>query len=327
MDQSSLEVEKLKSAVSCAVVLERARPPWQIDAKESSRNALKYRRGKGEIIIVSHAGRGWWAPADAEAKGDVFGLVQHLEPGLSFGQVRCVLRKLVGLPPAYPRMVREGSRHQDLATVAERWTRRGALVRGSATWRYLSDMRCLPADILALAAEADDVREGPRGSAWFAHRNHDGRLTGFEMRGPDFRGFSSRGRKSLFRVTAGSGRVRRLAVCEGPIDAMSLAAIERLGEDTLYVATGGGMAPGTLSAITSLLTSLALTPGTVLVAATDADASGERYVGQLTRLAAGVPIPVERPRPPAGLNDWNDALNSRDREGHLSRRDARIHGT
>ena len=71
------EIEELRDKVHCAVVLERTPPPWKLDRKESTRLSLKYRRGKGEILIVSHAGRGWWDPT-SDAKGDVFGLVQRL---------------------------------------------------------------------------------------------------------------------------------------------------------------------------------------------------------------------------------------------------------
>ena len=56
------EIEELRDKVHCAVVLERTPPPWKLDRKESTRLSLKYRRGKGEILIVSHAGRGWWDP-------------------------------------------------------------------------------------------------------------------------------------------------------------------------------------------------------------------------------------------------------------------------
>ncbi len=70
------EIEELRDKVHCAVVLERTPPPWKLDRKESTRLSLKYRRGKGEILIVSHAGRGWWDPT-SDAKGDVFGLVQR----------------------------------------------------------------------------------------------------------------------------------------------------------------------------------------------------------------------------------------------------------
>jgi hypothetical protein len=64
------EIEELRDKVHCAVVLERIPPPWKLDRKESTKLSLKYRRGKGEILIVSHAGRGWWDPT-SDAKGDV----------------------------------------------------------------------------------------------------------------------------------------------------------------------------------------------------------------------------------------------------------------
>ena len=94
------EIARLKAAVHCATVLERATPPWQLDWRASTSAALKYRRGAGEILIVNHGGRGWWDPTHSTAKGDVFDLVQHLEPGLSFGAVRQRLRALAGIPEA-----------------------------------------------------------------------------------------------------------------------------------------------------------------------------------------------------------------------------------
>ena len=51
------EIEELRHRVHCAVVLERTPPPWKLDRKESTKLSLKYRRDKGEILIVSHAGR------------------------------------------------------------------------------------------------------------------------------------------------------------------------------------------------------------------------------------------------------------------------------
>src|SRR3984957_13284309 len=87
MSRLDPEIEELREKVHCAVVLERTPPPWKLDRKESTKLSLKYRRGKGEILIVSHVGRGWWDPT-SDAKGDVFRLVQRLEPGLSFGHVR-----------------------------------------------------------------------------------------------------------------------------------------------------------------------------------------------------------------------------------------------
>ena len=95
------ELDLFRNGVSCAALLERLPPPWRLDRRESTRRALKYRRGEGEILIVNHDGRGWWDPHSA-AKGDVFDLVQHLDPSLNFGQVRQILRPFIGLSPTYP---------------------------------------------------------------------------------------------------------------------------------------------------------------------------------------------------------------------------------
>jgi hypothetical protein len=45
----------------------------------------------------------------------------------------------------------------------------------------------------------------------------------------------------------------RLVVTEAAIHSLSLVAIEHLRGDTLYPATGGGMGPGTITALETLL--------------------------------------------------------------------------
>jgi len=97
-------------------------------------------------------------------------------------------------------------------------------------------------------------------------------------------------------------------VCEAPIDALSLAALEGVRADTLYVATTGGMGPLTLACLDALLQELAARPGSVLVAATDADQAGDRYAARLAELALAAGVRSERLRPMHGLNDWNDHL-------------------
>jgi hypothetical protein len=166
----------------------------------------------------------------------------------------------------------------------------------------------LPEPILAAASDADVVREGLYGTAWFAHRDASGLLTGIEMRGPTYRGFSAGGNKSLFRLPGGPGRLNRVAVCEAAIDALSLAAIECLRTDTLYTATAGGLGPATIAALQQLLQGLAADPDGLLIAATDADSAGRRYALRLQRLALAVGVPFAAILPPDGRNDWNDAL-------------------
>ncbi len=308
------ELDELRAGVSCAVLLERLPPPWQLDKRESTRHCLKYRRGEGEIILVTHEGRGWWDPGST-AKGDVFSLVQHLEPGLNLGQVRKVLRPLAGVSPSFPEHLRRTERDKPVVPFDVRWARRRAPGRGSSTWRYLTETRGLPDPVVIAAVRAAVLREGPYASAWFAHQDHDGRLTGFEMRGPDYRGFSTGGDKTLFRLpgrlATSSIPVSRLVVAEAPIDAMSVAAIERLRADTLYVAVTGGMGPETLRSLDLQLRVNAPLPGAVMVAATDADRAGDGYAARLGVMAGAAGVRFERLRPPVEGQDWNDMLKQR----------------
>jgi hypothetical protein len=119
-----------------------------------------------------------------DARGDVFNLAQHFDRTLNFGQVRKALRRLIAIAPAYPafKSARHGEEKAKLQ--AQGWEARRRLRRDSPAWRYPAEARCPPTSVLAVAADADAVGESPYGSAWFAHRANDGRLTGIEMRGP-----------------------------------------------------------------------------------------------------------------------------------------------
>jgi hypothetical protein len=128
-------------------------------------------------------------------------------------------------------------------------------------------------------------------------------VTHIEIRGPDFKGSVRGGVKSLFRLP-GSQRVVRLAVTEAPIDALSLAALEGIRADTLYVATGGGMDPGTEQALGRALAAISGVPGAILTSATDADAAGDRYAARHAEIAAAAGIAFGRLRP----TDWNELI-------------------
>jgi hypothetical protein len=306
MSKQDAEIEWLKAHVNCAALLERLPPVWWLDRAQSTRRSLKYRRCEGEIVIVSHEGRGWWDPL-SDRKGDIFTLVRHLEPRLTFPDARRVLRDFVGIAPAFPETLRTPA---PSVPIAERWERFQKLSRGSPAWCYLAGQRGLPESVLLAARAADAVREGPRGSAWFAHRDGRGCLTGIEMRGPDYRNFSAGGGKALFRFLGGPGPLPRVAVCEAAIDALSLAAIEQCRPDTLYAATAGGMGPATVAALQQLLRDLSDDPAGLLIAATDADSAGRRYATRLEDLAADARVRFNAILPPDGLNDWNDVLRA-----------------
>jgi hypothetical protein len=304
MSGHDAELDQFRQRVSCAVLLERATPPWQLDRKGSTRRALKYRRQEGEVVIVNHDGRGWWDPRGS-AKGDVFDLVQFLDPGLNFGQVRKALRPFVGLSPTYPEALPRRAVSQPDPDLSERWVTRPRLRPGSRAWAYLAGPRAIARNVLLAASEADAVRDGAYGSAWFAHRDEAGRVCHVEVRGPDFKGSLRGGTKTLFRL-AGGPSPTRLAVLEAPIDALSLAVIENVQRDTIYVATGGGIGPGTRDALRAVLAGLQAA-GSVLLSAADANKAGDRFAGQHQALAAEAGVAFERLRPTDGT-DWNDVL-------------------
>ena len=291
------DIEELRSRVPCAAVLQKA--GFAIDLKESTRKAVKYRRGD-DIIIVIHDGKGWFDPR-SDAKGDVFSLVEHLND-IGFTEVLQQVSDLDGFVPTEPVWTRQARERDPDIGVSERWRKRRRPWRGSMTWCYLRDGRALPETVIRAAIQQDRLREGPRGSMWAAHVDGDGLVTGWEERGPEWRGFASGGGKVLFGL--GPIGAIRLCVTEAAIDAMSLAAIEKLRSDSLYLSTGGGWAPAAVAAIRAL----ASRPGALLVAATDNNAQGEVFAGRVEAIAVAATCSYERLEPMQ--EDWNEELRA-----------------
>ncbi|MCZ7977377.1 DUF3991 domain-containing protein [Agrobacterium tumefaciens] len=295
------EIEALRERVSCAVVLEQA--GFAVDVKESTRRAVKFRRGS-EIIIVTHEGRGWFDPL-SDAKGDVFGLIEHLDHvGFLEGAGR--VADLVGFAISEPEWQAPAPDHGHDLSLRERWQARRRPWPGSSTWAYLNSERFLPAPLLRATIRQDRLREGPYGSMWAAHTDNAGIVTGWEARGPEYRGFASGGTKVLFRL--GPVTALRLAVTEAAIDAMSLAAIEGPRDGTVYLSTGGGWSPSTEAA----LRLLASRSDAHLVAATDANPQGEMFAERLRALADEAGCDWSRLRPTE--EDWNETLKIREKE-------------
>ena len=298
------EVEELKDRVSCAAVLETA--GFAVDLRESTRRAVKYRRGE-DIIIVIHEGKGWFDPL-SDAKGDVYLLVRHLDC-IPFPQALGRVADLVGFEPTTPAWVRKQPDREPGTTVPDRWRRRRRPWHGSATWRYLRDERSIPEAVLRAAVGQDRLREGPHGSMWAAHVDDGGVVAGWEERGPAWRGFATGGAKVLFRL--GQTEASRICIVEAAIDALSLAAVEGMPADTLFVSTGGGWAPATEAAIRAL----AARTSAVIVAATDNNSQGEVYAARLRRIAAEMACAYRRLRPVT--EDWNEDLRAEKRSGKM----------
>jgi hypothetical protein len=294
------ELEALREKVSCEAVLERS--GWTIDMKESTRRAVKYRDG-GEIIIVTHEGRGWFNPL-GDDKGDVFSLSMFLD-NLDFPDAADEIASLVGISLSRPQW-KSQPLSAPTASLDQRWLGRRTPSPGSDGWRYLNHARFIPAGIIRKAIGQGVLREGPFGSMWAAHLDHAGGVVGWEERGPDWRGFATGGSKTIFRL--GRSDAARICVTEAAIDAMSLAAIEGMRDNTIYVSTGGGWSPST----DAVLAALAGRPGTQLIAATDANSQGNIYADRLRSIAEAASCDWQRLRPPA--DDWNEVLQKKEEQ-------------
>lgn len=291
------DIEELRSRVPCAAVLQKA--GFAVDLKESTRKAVKYRRGD-DIVIVIYDGKGWF-DARSKAKGDVFSLVMHLD-SIDFAEATQRVSDLVGFVPSEPAWTRQARERDPDVSISDRWRARRKPWPDSMTWRYLRDERGLPEFVIRAAIQQDRLREGPRGSMWAAHVDENGAVTGWEERGPEWRGFATGGGKVLFRL--GPVGARRLCVTEAAIDAMSLFAIESQRSDSLYLSTGGGWAPATEAAIRVL----ASRPAALLVAATDNNAQGEVYAERIAAIAESAAADYRRQKPE--LEDWNEDLRA-----------------
>lgn len=291
------DIEQLREQASCAVALEQA--GFAIDRKESTRRAIKYRRD-GEIIIVTHEGKGWFDPL-SERKGDVFALMRWLQPG-DFPATLAAVGTLAGIAPSHS-IWRRQVRDRANTEITKRWSDRRLLTRGSAAHEYLLRQRAIPGPSLELASAAGLIREGPFGSAWFAHHDDQGKVTGWEERGQVWRGFSSGGAKTLFRF--GNPLGPRLCVTEAAIDALSLSTLEGRRSDTLYASTAGGWPPATEAAVTLFAERIDL-----IVAATDRDSQGEAYADRLRRIALSADCGFQRLRPIG--EDWNEDLQQKE---------------
>lgn len=152
---------------------------------------------------------------------------------------------------------------------------------------------------------------------WARHTDEANVVVGWEERGPQWRGFATGGTKTLFRF--GPPGAKRLAVTEAAIDAMSLAAIEGLRRDTLYVSTGGGWSPATEAA----LAALARNPDAELVAATDNNTQGESFARRLREIAEAAGCGWRRSTPER--EDWNEQLRAKPKEAGGEERKAAAH--
>jgi hypothetical protein len=200
------------------------------------------------------------------------------------------------------------------------WQAARAPRRGSQCWRYLTVDRALSATIVDQAVAADVLREGICGTVHAKHIDSSGSVCGWEKRGPRYKGYEKGGRKGAFIFAPLQHLVRRVAITEAFIDALSMAQIEGMPFSTSYVSVDGGFGERSELTLRQLLDRTG--PDCRVVVATDANLGGELIGKRIARIADDMGLKWERLLPPGGAVDWNDALRAR-RPSPPARRPAR----
>jgi hypothetical protein len=101
--------------------------------------------------------------------------------------------------------------------VVVRWAERKAVWPNSRTRRYLTRERFLPSAIIEAASAAGVPREGPLGSAWFAHFDDTRAVSHVDVRGPTYKASLPGGAKALFCLDASGSPRPRLVLAEAAI--------------------------------------------------------------------------------------------------------------
>lgn len=192
-------------------------------------------------------------------------------------------------------------------TPAEKWTRSSRVEPGSPVFKYLTETAGIAPGIIDAAGQTDGLREGPNGTAWFAHRSIDGTVTGVNGEGPDFKVMLKGSRKTLYRLP-GSDNTSRVVLTERPLETLAVAQIEKLRPDTLYVGTGGALSQGSLEALKAELARIKDLPDAELAVATGRSTEGAFIAVQGRKLAEEIGLRTIRHTPPNRSFNWHTYL-------------------
>lgn len=281
--------------------------------RESSRasHVLRHPQTGDKVVVAKNESDGHWVYFSVRNERDNGSIIDFVQArrGHNLGEVRKALREWARSPQST--MAFSGStepsvpRHDSLAV-----TLAYAAAHHAENSSYLNG-RGLRRDTLRDRRFEGSWKEDQRANVLFVHRDEGG-VTGFEVKNEGFSGFAPGGMRTLWQSNAFSGD-RRLVVAESAIDAMSYHQLHR-DEATRYASTAGSASPRTLVVLERAIERMS--PGSTVVAATDADAAGRKLASQIAEIAARhahVRFIEHRPEPAIG-KDWNAVLQRVERD-------------
>ena len=287
---------------------------FEIDPKSSSKNspALKHADGSKLIVGMGHdLHYVFFDTHDTGNNGTILDLVMHRE-GKNLGQVRQVLRPWINCTTPLPSQPASSYVGRLLPVEKDHLAIRARLQSMQTVpghHPYLTGERAIPPEILGHPRFEGCIFSDEHGNAVFPHEDEDG-ITGYEIRGPQFKGFAKNGTKGLW-ASGKNGGDTSLCIAESAISALSYAALHGV-EKTRFVSISGQMNQKTQPPLLALAIQ-ALPPGGSVIEALDNDQGGDRIASGLEGIWSGIQRPTiafRRHSPQTAGQDWNNALRA-----------------
>lgn len=281
---------------------------WQIDEKESSRSSCVMRNGGEKIVVTTDVdGHGvYFSVKGSAGQGSVIDFVQGTQGG-SLGDVRKQLAPW--LKGTVVRRVPQQRQKpvvisKDQQQIYEEWQGFDAGVSP-----YLMNERKIDQSILLDPRFTDRVRV-TQGRAVFPHMTSARELTGFEIKGAGFTGFTPGGKKSLWMST-NVDTAECIVVCESAIDCLSHAELVKSGAvktdgEAAYISVGGSPSDMQTEELLKLLEGRKTRA--LIYVATDNDAPGIALASKLDSMLdehaqlSAISLPT--------MQDWNEQLKA-----------------
>jgi 5S rRNA maturation endonuclease (ribonuclease M5) len=303
---ADMELERFKTEINLVDYMQAQ--GWTPNKKKSTRKTavLESQDGRKALVSLNENGHYVFFDPATGAGGSIIDFVKA-ERGLNLGQVRKVLRPMIGAD-----FSSLSPRHQPRLRLK--------LERSSRDEREFERVRVVMTDKYARLKPLDDgylrsrgitisddprfsnVKSDERGNTCFPHYVEGG-IIGWEKKNRCFTGYTEGGKRAGIYATTNFGDAQKVVIVESGIDAMSHAQLFRTNNETAYISVGGSISKSQLQLICDRVA------GRDVILAFDNDAAGLRF-DSIVSDALGGKVEIQKPR----LKDWNDDLKEKTRE-------------
>ncbi len=280
---------------------------YEIDRAKSTGSSVAMKHSNGDKIIISKRGNIWvyFCVYDDLDNGTIIDFISK-RTGKSIGEIGRELDIWLGggisLPPPkdYVRKVQE---HEFDPQRVELVFKR---CRMAVKHRYLAG-RGITGAVLSSSRFAGRVFSDCYQNAAFPHYAA-GELCGLELKSAERAVFVRGSKKTFWRSNVRAGD-NTLVISEAVIDALSYHQMFPT-ENSLYVATGGGMSPEQARIIREFITGFSGLQN--IISITDNDQGGDKLHTKLVTVIEGSKFPgqLKRHSPMQRGMDWNDVLTA-----------------